>query len=210
MTHSGKPERSGTAVGSGAGGGTSNSLTFTVTASGTVPPVVTGLSPASVTAGSSGFTLTVGGANFMVNSSVQWNGSARPTNYVSSTQLTAAITEGDVANAGTATVAVVTPGGTSSPATFTITSPASNPVPAIAGLSPASVAAGSSTFTLTVNGTGFVPGSVVRWNGSSRTTAYVNATQLTASIIASDVASAGAAAVGAGQTHGYCAAHGRL
>ena len=195
MTHSGKPERSGTAVGSGAGGGTSNSLTFTVTASGTVPPVVTGLSPASVTAGSSGFTLTVGGANFMVNSSVQWNGSARPTNYVSSTQLTAAITEGDVANAGTATVAVVTPGGTSSPATFTITSPASNPVPAIAGLSPASVAAGSSTFTLTVNGTGFVPGSVVQWNGSSRTTAYVSPTQLTASIIASDVASAGAATV---------------
>src|SRR5208337_3476130 len=47
---------------------------------------------------------------------------------------------------------------------------------------------GSKAFTLTVNGTGFVSGATVYWNGSSRTTTFVKSTQLTASINASDVA----------------------
>ena len=42
---------------------------------------------------------------------------------------------------------------------------------------------------LTVNGTGFVSGaSVVRFNGSARPTTFVNSTQLTAAIPASDLA----------------------
>jgi hypothetical protein len=39
-----------------------------------------------------------------------------------------------------------------------------------------------STFALTVNGTGFVPGSTVNWNGSPRTTAFVNGSRLIAFI----------------------------
>ena len=40
-----------------------------------------------------------------------------------------------------------------------------NPVPFVNNpLVPASVAPGGPSFTLTVNGTGFVPGSVVNWN----------------------------------------------
>jgi hypothetical protein len=179
------------------GGGTSNSLTFTVTASGTVPPVVTGLSPASVTAGSSGFTLTVGGANFMVNSSVQWNGSARPTNYVNSTQLTADITAADVASADVVQVTVLNPGGgTSNGLQFTITVNGT-PAPVVTGISPASVPAGSGVFTLTVNGTNFLTTSIVRWNGSDRTTTYISSSRLTASITANDVLSAGTAQVAA-------------
>jgi hypothetical protein len=42
-----------------------------------------------------------------------------------------------------------------------------------------------------VNGTNFISGSTVDWNGSSRTTTYVSATQLTAAITATDIASAG-------------------
>jgi hypothetical protein len=45
-----------------------------------------------------------------------------------------------------------------------------------------------STFALTVNGTGFVPGSKVNWNGSPRTTAYVNGSRLIAFILSSDIA----------------------
>lgn len=70
-----------------------------------------------------------------------------------------------------------------------------NPVPALASLSPASLAAGSGTFTLTVNGSSFVPGAVVRWNGSDRATTYVSATQLTASIPATDIGVQGTAQV---------------
>jgi FG-GAP-like repeat/Abnormal spindle-like microcephaly-assoc'd, ASPM-SPD-2-Hydin/FG-GAP repeat/PQQ enzyme repeat len=50
-------------------------------------------------------------------------------------------------------------------------------------------------FTLTLNGAGFVPASVVNWNGSPRTTTYISPTQLSAAIAASDIASAGTALV---------------
>jgi hypothetical protein len=65
----------------------------------------------------------------------------------------------------------------------------SNPVPFVnQPLVPATVAPGSPTFTLTVNGTGFVSGSVVNWNASARATTFVNSSQLTAAILATDVA----------------------
>jgi hypothetical protein len=64
-------------------------------------------------------------------------------------------------------------------------------VPQIANpLVPDAVAPGSAAFTLTVNGTGFVSSSTVYWNGSPRTTTYVSAAQLTATINASDVGTA--------------------
>ena len=62
-------------------------------------------------------------------------------------------------------------------------------------LSPTSVRPGSSAFSLTVTGTGFAAGSVVNWNGSSRTTSFVSATELTASVPASDVVKATTASI---------------
>ena len=62
-------------------------------------------------------------------------------------------------------------------------------------LVPASVVPGAASFTLQVNGAGFGPHSVVRWNGSSRSTKYVNRRQVTATILATDVAKAGTASV---------------
>jgi len=73
--------------------------------------------------------------------------------------------------------------------------PSPYPVPAAASLSPAAVIAGDPGFTLTVNGSGFVYGSVVRWNGSDRPTTFVSGTKLTAAIPASDITSAGTASV---------------
>jgi subtilisin family serine protease len=70
-----------------------------------------------------------------------------------------------------------------------------SPAPGLTSLSPTVVPAGASAFTLTVNGSGFVYGAVVRWNGADRTTTYVSASQLIASIPASDVASIGTASV---------------
>jgi uncharacterized repeat protein (TIGR03803 family) len=63
--------------------------------------------------------------------------------------------------------------------------------PAIATLSPATATAGGLAFTMTVNGTGFVNGATVNFNGSGRLTTFVSATQLTAVINAGDIASAG-------------------
>ena len=69
-------------------------------------------------------------------------------------------------------------------------------IPSITSIAPPSKIAGSLAFTLTVNGTNFINGtSVVRWNGIARTTTFVNATQVTAAIPASDILSAGSASV---------------
>jgi len=70
-----------------------------------------------------------------------------------------------------------------------------NPVPVLTSVSPTAAAAGGAGFTLTTNGSGFVSGSVVHWNGATRTTTFVSGTQLTAAIPASDIASAGTAQV---------------
>jgi hypothetical protein len=60
-------------------------------------------------------------------------------------------------------------------------------------LIPASAKPGSKGFTLTVNGTGFFSGAVVKWNGSPRLTERISGRQLKATIKASDVAKAGTA-----------------
>ena len=155
-------------------------------------PVVTSISPTSGTAGSGNMSVTITGTGFVVNSVGQWNGSNRSTTYVSSTQLTMTILGTDIANGGTGSITVfnTTPaGGLSSAQTFTM----NNPVSTITSLSPSSVVYGGVQFTLTVNGTSIVPSSVVNWNGSPRTTTYVSATQLTATITAADIASVGTA-----------------
>ena len=67
-----------------------------------------------------------------------------------------------------------------------------NPVPMINDpLVPTSVPPGAAGFTLTVNGTGFVSGSVVHWNDTALTTNFVSSSRLTASVPGTDVASAG-------------------
>lgn len=156
-------------------------------------PSVTSLSPTSATAGGAAFTLTVNGSNFLNTSVVNYNGAARTTTFVNASQLTAQITAADVAAAGSFPVTVTNPapgGGTSSAVNFTV-NPANNPVPSITSLSPTQATTGGAQFTLTVNGSNFVNGAVVRYNGSDRTTAFVNATQLTATITAADIAAAG-------------------
>jgi hypothetical protein len=173
------------------GGGTSNTATFTIT---NPSPTITTISPATAVAGSGGFTLTVTGTNFVTGSVVRWNGNDRPTTFVSSTQLTAAIPASDIATAGTANVTVFNPapgGGESGAVTFTI----NNPAPTISSISPATAVAGSGGFTLTITGTNFVNSSVVRWNGSDRPTTFFSSTRLEAAIPASDVATAGTANV---------------
>ena len=184
------------------GGGTSGSLSFAVTtASPNNPlPILSSISPASAAAGAAALTLTANGSNFVSASKVHWNGTVRMTTFVSATQLSAAIPATDLQAAGTAQVTVVSPapgGGTSAARTFTIgnVTPPSNPVPAVSSLAPASAVAGGGAITLTVNGSNFVNGAVVRWNGLDRTTTFVSATRLTTAIGAGDTAAAGTAQV---------------
>jgi hypothetical protein len=98
-------------------GATSGAATFTITA----VPAISSLSPTCASAGDIQFTLTVNGTNFDSTSTVNWNGAALTTTFVSSMQLTATVPANNIANAGTASITVVSPcGGTSSAVTFTI------------------------------------------------------------------------------------------
>jgi hypothetical protein len=68
----------------------------------------------------------------------------------------------------------------------------SNPIPVITSLEPNGVAVGSAEFTLTVNGTGFIPESKVNMTGDELPTTYISATQLTATVWAGKVNTLGA------------------
>jgi hypothetical protein len=70
------------------------------------------------------------------------------------------------------------------------------PVPLInQPLVPDTIAPGSGNFTITINGTGFMARSVVQWNGRKLPTHFVSKHRLTATIRASDIASADTASV---------------
>ena len=157
-------------------------------------PTLALISPTSVLAGSGGLTLTVAGSDFVnieSNSVVQWDGVPLSTSWVSLTQMTATVPAADIALYGTHLVTVYTPapgGGTSASIPFTV----NNPVPTTTSpLSPASAIAGGPGFTLTVNGSNFVPSSQVLWNSNSLAIISQTATKLQATVPAGDCAVGG-------------------
>jgi hypothetical protein len=68
-----------------------------------------------------------------------------------------------------------------------------NPVPQITSLAPDNANAEDAPFTLTVNGSGFLPSSSVLWNDTLLPTTYASAAQLTVAVPSADLAGAGTA-----------------
>ena len=97
-------------------------------------------------------------------------------------------------------------GYSSSPVTtavYTITPPVNVP-PVIGRISPAFTNAGGATFTLSVTGSGFTSSAVVCWGATALTTQFVSTTEVTAQVLAADIASAGVSAITV-QTPAPCA-----
>ena len=106
---------------------TSTAAAVTITVAGPVStaPVLSSIAPAVVVAGSSGIILAISGSGFTSSSTVLWNGTSKPTTYVSPTQLTEAVPVADISASGLASITVSTPGtsgGTSAPLTLAIDS----------------------------------------------------------------------------------------
>ncbi|HKE32864.1 MAG TPA: IPT/TIG domain-containing protein [Candidatus Angelobacter sp.] len=131
-------------------------------------PTISSIVPNSAIAGSPALTLNLTGTNFNAASQVQWNGGARPTSFLSSTQLTAAIPASDLASAGVASVTVFNPttGLTSNAQPFTITSPGPPPPPpppppaprpTLTSAGPSLAVQGDQHLQLTLRGTNFRP-----------------------------------------------------
>jgi hypothetical protein len=141
-------------------------------------------------AGSGDFTLTVNGANFVNESRFRINGSARPTTFIDGKQLTAQIAETDILNGGVLPISVtnaVTAASTSNHMSPLVT----HSGPIIYALAPASAIQGQPGFDLTVTGTGFISGSVVRLNGLDHVTTFISGITLSANITAADLVLAG-------------------
>jgi hypothetical protein len=170
--------------GGGGGGGTSGGV-------GPSPgPQLTSISPITAPAGSTIVFLRANGTNFNSGSSIDWNGTALATTYLSAAELTASIPASDLIDAGTAKITVVNSGansGTSTALTFSI----SGLAPAISSIAPFRATVGDPAVSVTVNGAHFESTSEVQWNGSALATTFVSSTQLTASVPASNLSNAG-------------------
>ena len=157
-------------------------------------PTLTSVSSTQNGAGSGEAILRVFGTHFLVSSVVQFNGSARPTQFVSWGELSATLPASDLATPGTNQITVKnppSPGGTSNPIAFDVVS---EPL-SLTGLPSYGATAGGAAFVLTVYGTGFTPFSVIRWSGADRTTTYLSGHRLSANIAASDIANPGTASI---------------
>jgi hypothetical protein len=160
------------------------------------------LSPSNIAAGSSDFTLTVTGSGFVAKTVVQWNQKTIATTVSTNSagnviSVTATVPAALVAKAGTAFVNTLSPAsgagnnGLSNSIAFIVNPPAS-PLPVTTSMSPTSAAAGSPSFTLTVNGSSFLPtsdpsgGSQVHWNmGATQSTlpiVSISSTQIQATV----------------------------
>jgi N-acetylneuraminic acid mutarotase len=142
-------------------------------------PTITWATPAAITYGTT-LSATQLNATASVPGTFIYNPAAGTVPAVGSDTLSASFTPTDATDYATATASV----------TLAVTNPV-NPGPVIGSLSPALASAGGSAFTLTVTGSGFVPGSTVYWGASALVTTYGSATQLTAAVTSADIASAG-------------------
>jgi hypothetical protein len=169
--------------------------------------VISSLSPNNTSAGGGDLTLTVTGGGFVQKTVVHWNGQNLATTFVNSGSLTAVVPAADTAKAGTFFVNTVSPhsgsqnNGLSNVVNFTVFPPP-NPAPTISKLTPSCAVAGSVTtsFTITIAGTNFLPasdpsgGSQVNWNTATQTTlpiVGITSTQVQATVSAALVATAG-------------------
>ncbi len=154
-------------------------------------PTITSLAPSSEPVGTPGFVaLTVNGTGFVSGSVINWNGSPVGTLYNDPAQLGTLLTTTQMATAGIYPVTVTNPapaGGISNAVDFTV----NNPQPVLTSMTPAAIATGSAAFTLTLNGSGYVAGATVYWDGSALVTTFVSATKLTAAVPAANVAAVG-------------------
>jgi hypothetical protein len=155
-------------------------------------PTLTAIAPDAVTVGTApqGLDVIVTGKGFVAGTQVDLAGTLLPATVLSATQLAVRVPADRMSASGIFRVTIITkPGSVSNPLDFTVANPTSIVVTTIA---PASATVGdASPLALTVTGSGFVPTSVVRFNGASLTTTFTSSTQLAATITASSLVDAG-------------------
>lgn len=157
-------------------------------------PQLDEVSPVLLTAGDGPTELVLTGRRFAAGAVALWDGVPLPTVVVSPTRLTATVA------AGLLDVAGVFPVTVRNPELPNVTSEARSVVvanvrPSLTSVTPDETQAGGAAFTLSVKGSGFVPGAMVYWNGEARQTAYVSSGELQAAVRATDLAIPGVVSI---------------
>jgi hypothetical protein len=171
-----------------AGNNKTNQLPFIVSGgtAGT-PPTLTSLAPNTSYNNVASLALTANGTGFVNSSVIVWDGTAMPTTFVSSTQLSTTIPGTFLTVVGTDNVFVLNPDSTvSNTLPFTLTANPST-TPTLTSISPTKSAVGDPGFTLTLNGTNFATGCVAYFGATALPTTVVSSTQLTAQVPASSL-----------------------
>ena len=174
------------------GGFSSNTIGIGIGGAKPIPPTLSSLSPPTIAPGGPGFTLTASGGGFQSGAVINFGGNSLVTAVVNSSQLTGAVPANLVTQPGNVTVYVVNPDGTSTNSLMFVISGGK---PVITTLNPPTISAGATSFGLGVSGTGFKSGASVSFGGAGLPTTFVSANQLTVTVPASLVKTAGQIAV---------------
>lgn len=168
----------------GPGGGTSNAFNFIVLAP--VSPVINSINPSSTMVGK-GVDLTINGSGFINGAYAVFYlppntpnvSNVLDSNTTSQYNMYADLPGSYLTTPGTYKIYVRNGAGgaTSNEVNFVVLAPPSLVVPTITSITPSSTMVGSSP-AITIQGTGFTPTSVIRWNGGDIPTTYVSPTQL--------------------------------
>ncbi len=150
---------------------------------------ISSITPSSSVLGTNPVTILVNGGTFAAGNVILFDGAFRTTTLVSSTQLSATIPAADLTH-GSHTVRVrVSIFNVNS--TNTVTFTVNNPTPTITSMSPTSKIINGSGISMTIQGTNFMPGAIIRFNGTALTTNVLSSTLVAASLSASLFTTAG-------------------
>src|SRR5688500_16496662 len=144
-------------------------------------PGLTSLSPGVADQGRpTSFTLTVNGNDFVQSSVVRVNGTARPTQYVNSTQVQATLPSSDFVLFGPLQITVYNPppGGGTSAVLLLEVGVGVSPLTTTTSCTPTILPAGNVVASVVINGTGFVPSPRVVVNNLDKPVTFLSATQL--------------------------------
>ncbi|MGI4756368.1 MAG: beta strand repeat-containing protein [Janthinobacterium lividum] len=164
------------------GGGTSGTSSLAVN---NPLPVIASVSPSTIATGAGDTNVTISGQGLLPSTTVLVNGATRPATLADG-KITFTLSSKELTAVSTFNVTVSNPlpgGGASNAFTLQVGAPS----PTITALSPAAVPVNSAATTVSITGTGFVSGSTVQFNGTTRAgAAYVSSTQMTLPLAASD------------------------
>lgn len=157
-------------------------------------PTLAALTPDSIAVGTApgGLEVTLTGARFAAGAKVDAGGTELNATLSSPTELKIRIPESLLSKVGALPISVKSASGTSNALAFTVANPKSV---SITTLNPASASVSGPDVSLTVSGAGFLPASVVRFNGTPLATSFRSGTELGATIPSSALQSAGRVSV---------------